>query len=189
MKLTLPETVRSASIVLRRRRSSDIPELLAAIEVSIEELSAFLRWAAAGVPPRTEFERAVAESERDFDAGTGFEYVVRDAATGEVLGEAGGEVSTDGVVELGYWVRSDRTGRGHATSAASALTSLVFDACGDVETVEIRMDKGNVRSRAIAIRLGYVHVGDERFDGDRLSGQTGEGHIYSMTRSQWESAR
>jgi hypothetical protein len=38
----------------------------------------------------------------------------------------------------------------------------------------------------VAIRLGFTHVSDERFDGERLRGQTGEGHIYSMTRSRWK---
>jgi len=189
MKLLLPDAVQSSSMVLRRRRPSDIPELLAAIEISTVDLSAFLGWAAAGVPSRPEFDHVVAARDADFEAGTAFEYVMRDAGTDEVLGEAGGELRTDGIVEIGYWVRSDRTGRGYATAAARELTSLAFNASADVDTVEIRMDKGNVRSRAVATRLGFAHVGDERFEGDRLSGQTGEGHIYAMTRSQWENAR
>ena len=118
-------------------------------------------------------------------AGTGFEYVVRESSSGQV-GEGGRDLRAGGAVEIGYWVRSDRTGRGYATTAARALTSLAFDVFPDIVTVEIRMDEGNVRSRAVAVRLGFTHVSDEKFAGDRLRGQTGEGHIYSMTRAQWE---
>jgi hypothetical protein len=35
--------------------------------------------------------------------------------------------------------------------------------------------------------LGFTHAGDEHFDGERLSGQTGEGDIYAMTRAEWIS--
>ncbi len=50
------------------------------------------------------------------------------------------------------------------------------------------MDKGNVRSRAVATRLDFIRVGDEEFDGERLSGQTGAGYIYAMTRARWARA-
>ena len=186
--VALPDVVQSDPVVLHRRRPSDVPELLAAIESSITELSAFLRWAAGEAPSRAGLERAVAAGDAAFAAGTGFEYVLRESSTGEVVGEAGGEVGKGEVVDIGYWVRSDRTGRGYATAAARAVTSVAFDVFPDVKSVEIRMDDGNVRSRSVAIRLGFTHVGDERFDGERLSGQTGVGHIYSVARSDWGDA-
>ncbi|HEY6175684.1 MAG TPA: hypothetical protein VIX73_14595 [Kofleriaceae bacterium] len=56
--------------------------------VSIKELSAFLRWAAAGVPSRSQFERAVAERDAERDVG---ELVVIGVATrrGAQLVDAG----------------------------------------------------------------------------------------------------
>lgn len=175
--------------MLTRRRVSDVPELLVAIEASITELRAFLQWAAAGVPSPADLEQRAVEGDADFEAATGFEYVLRERATDQVVGEAGGEVRSHDVVELGYWVRSDRTGRGYARAAALALTSAVFEALPKVERVELRMDNGNVASRTVAERLGFQHVGDERFAGERLPGQTGAGRVYAMDRARWARLR
>jgi ribosomal-protein-serine acetyltransferase len=111
---------------------------------------------------------------------------MREIPSGELVGEAGGESREDGaVVEIGYWVRTDRTGRGYATAAAAALTSMAFDASADVARIEIRMDQGNARSRRVAERLGFVLIGDERFDEARLAGQTGRGWIWAIDRAAW----
>lgn len=184
----LPEAIDAGAIQLRRRTLADVPDLLAAIESSIDELRSFLTWAGRGVPDRSVFERSVVARDLDFDARRGFEYVLRETSSGELVGEAGGGVGERRDVEIGYWVRSDRTGRGYASAAASALTTMVFDHLPDVERVEIRMDKGNHRSRAVAVGLDFVHVGDEVFDGERLRGQTGEGHIYETSRDRWRGA-
>jgi RimJ/RimL family protein N-acetyltransferase len=181
----LPDVVPAGEIVLRRRSLADVPELLEAIDASIAEVSAFHRWAAHGTPPRAELEETIRARVADFEAGTGFDYVLREASTGRVVGEIGGGLETERLMEIGYWVRSDSTGRGYATEAARAATTAVFEHLPHVESVEIRMDKGNPRSRAIAVRLGFEHTGDKIYDGERLSGQTGEGHIYAMARAEW----
>jgi RimJ/RimL family protein N-acetyltransferase len=183
--VTLPDVVVVGQFTLRRRRRYDVPDLVAAIECSITQLGAFLEWAAEGVPARPDLERAVDARDLAFDAGTGFEYVLRETATGEIAGEAGGDRRAPDVIELGCWIRSDRTGRGYATAALRVLTSLSFDAFTEVERVEIRMDAGNVRSRAVAVRLGFAPEGDEVFPGPRLTGQTGRGHVYAVTRAGW----
>jgi ribosomal-protein-serine acetyltransferase len=186
----LPDAWPADPVVLQRRRLSDVPDVLAAIGASITELGAFLRWAAAGVPSLVQFERTVAARDADFVAGTGFEYVLRECSTGQIVGGAGGDLSLNReAVEIGYWVRSDRTGRGYATAAATALTSLSFDVFADIGRVEVRMDDGNGASRLIATRLGFTRIGGETFEDPRLSGQTGEGHIYAMTRCEWASRR
>lgn len=181
----LPEVIAGDWLELRRRRLGDVPELLVAIDESIDQVSAFHRWAANGTPSRAELEAMIRERDADFEAGTGFEYVVREIETGRIAGEIGGGFDGDGLMEIGYWVRTDRTGRGYATEAARAVTTAVFDHLPAVESVEIRMDKGNPASRAVAVRLGFDHAGDKTYDGERLSGQTGEGHVYAMSRTRW----
>ena len=57
-------------------------------------------------------------------------------------------------MEIGYWVRSDHTGRGLATAAASALTSSALGLQG-VSRVEIHCDAANLGSAAIPDKLGY----------------------------------
>src|SRR4051812_3576604 len=118
MRRRPPETIDAGLIALHRRCVSDVPDLLSAIETSIVELSGFLSWAGAGAPSFEALEGAVAAIDADFDAGRGFEYVLREAATGDLVGEAGGEFRERGaVVEIGYWVATGRTGRGFASAA------------------------------------------------------------------------
>lgn len=46
-----------------------------------------------------------------FDADEDWGYFLLEPDAGELLGGAGLHPKTRGIVEIGYWVRSDRTGR------------------------------------------------------------------------------
>ena len=59
-----------------------------------------------------------------------------------------------GEVTIGYWLRTDRTGRGIVTACAGALTAAALALAG-VERVEIHCDEANGRSAAVPRRLGY----------------------------------
>jgi RimJ/RimL family protein N-acetyltransferase len=182
-----PESLRLDGISLHRRTERDLLDLAAAIEVSITELSAFFDWAGNGVPTLDALRAEILERDRAFEVGTGFEYVIRESSSGELVGQAGAGPREDdrAALEVGYWVRTDRVGRGYATQAAGALTTMAFGALPSLARVEIRMDKGNARSRRIPERLGFDLVGEERFDGPALAGQTGEGDIYAVGRAAW----
>ena len=78
-----------------------------------------------------------------------------------------------GALEIGYWMRSARTGRGLTTEAAGALTRVAFEVRG-VDRVEIRCDPGNVASAAIPPKLGFTHEATLR---RRLQGVNGEGDL------------
>ena len=185
-----PESLHLDGIELHRRGERHLSELASAIEVSIRELSAFFDWAGNGVPTLDALRAEIVERDRAFEAGTGFEYVIRESSSGELVGQAGAGLRDDdsAALEVGYWVRSDRVGRGHASQAAAALTTMAFDALPHITRVEIRMDKGNTRSRRIPERLGFELAGEERFDGPCLAGQTGEGYIYATRREAWSAS-
>ena len=95
---------------------------------------------------------AIAQWERGADRNFA---IVDDAATGEQLGGCGlhDRIGPDGR-EIGYWLVADATGRGIVTAAARALTELAL-AMDGVTRVEIHCDEANVRSAAVARRLGY----------------------------------
>ena len=183
----LPELVDDGRVQLRRRRLADIPELRAAIAASVPELQAFLPWAADGVPSVEALRAEVSAGDAAFEAGSAFEYLIRESSSGDLVGRAGAWLRDDdpAVLELGYWVRTDRTGRGSATRAARALANAAFDAMPTIARIEIRMDKANIRSRGVAERLGFTLIGEEAFDGPLLPGQTGQRWIWSMTRDDW----
>ena len=109
-------------LVLRRWRLADAAALLAAIERSLPELRRFMPWAMQG--PTLESVGAFLERAWEPTPPETFGFGLFDAG-GEVVGGFGlhGRQGP-GILEIGYWVRSDRTGRGYATAGARALTDV-----------------------------------------------------------------
>src|SRR5947208_16020453 len=95
-----------------------------------------------------------------FEKQSAFYYAI------EVDGEAVGQVSlilrSPGTGEIGYWVATDRTGRGFATRAVRAVTEAAF--VDGVEKLIIHCDEGNRRSASVARGAGFRHVGTEALD-------------------------
>ena len=57
--------------------------------------------------------------------------------------------------EIGYWLRASATGHGYTTEAVHLLTDYAFTQLAATR-VEIRCDERNVRSAAVAQRLGFM---------------------------------
>ncbi len=90
-----------------------------------------------------------------FDLGQDFVYGIFDADEAEVVGGTGLHTRAgDDALEIGYWIRDSRVGKGYATEVTAALTRVAFELC-EVERVEIRVDPANTASLAIPRRLGY----------------------------------
>jgi RimJ/RimL family protein N-acetyltransferase len=173
--------VPGAGLVLRRWRMSDVDAAVAAVERSLPELRRWMPWAME--PPTREslgafLERAGAEAGSDVEMGFGlFE------PDGELVGGFGLHARRGpGVLEIGYWVRTDRTGRGYATAAVRALTAAAFDAFPEVDRVEIRCDPANAASAAIPPKLGYRLAGEEPAP-IAAAGQTGRHLVWAVSRS------
>jgi ribosomal-protein-serine acetyltransferase len=137
----------------------DAPALRAAIDESLTDLRPWISWAAREPTSLRELAARLAEYEADFAAGARWRYAIVDAASCELLGGASlHPYPGPGALEVGYWVRSSRHGRGIARRAAAALTRHAFHAHG-VERVEIWCDPENHASAAVARALGFTHVG------------------------------
>lgn len=63
--------------------------------------------------------------------------------------------------ELGYWTVKEQRGRGYTAEAGRAVCDWAFSALG-VERLEWFAEAGNVASRAVALRLGFVMEGTRR---------------------------
>ena len=94
-----------------------------------------------------------------FDLGQDFVFGIFAADESEVLGGSGLHTRAgEGGLEIGYWVRADRTRRGIATSVAAALTRVGIELAG-ADRIEILVEAGNEPSATIARRLGFREEG------------------------------
>ena len=158
-----PERSETARLVLRRWRAADAPLLRAAIDASLHELQQWMAWARDEPAPVDALAQRLATFEAAWDAGHDFAFGIFPPGEGEAWGSAGihrrggDQASEPDHVEIGYWIRSDVTGRGYATETARALV----DAAAGLpwaSRVEIRCDPRNVRSAAVARRVGLAHA-------------------------------
>ncbi len=87
-----------------------------------------------------------------------YQFALIEKETGEAIGVAGLKREGDEAVELHYWIRSDRAGRGLVTEAGLALIGFAREDLG-VGLVTLWAGRDNLPSRRVAEKLGFVHVG------------------------------
>ena len=177
----LPDVLPAGDIELRRWSPAYLDELMTVIATSFSELQLWMPW--AQTMPTAEEELGVLRAgEAAFEANRDWQYMLFEGHSGELVGGAGlhNRIGTGGL-EIGYWVHSDRTGRGYATSAAHALVDAAFTYLADVERIEIHMDIANLASIAIPRKLGFQLLREE--DREILAkGHTGRGLVWVLDR-------
>jgi RimJ/RimL family protein N-acetyltransferase len=178
----LPDLLPAGPVELRRWRSWHLEPLMEAVAASLPELRRWMAWAQT-VPSEAGQLDVLRAGEAAFDAGAEWNFLLFTPGEGTVLGGAGlhprgGPES----IEVGYWVRSDHTGRGYATAVAGALAGAAFTHLDRVDRVEIRMDRANRASAAVPPKLGFRLVGHEARE-ILAPGHTGEGLIWALDRS------
>src|SRR5688500_3930161 len=121
----LPEILLVEALELRRCRMSHLAELMAAMQASQPVLTRWLPWADPLPTEEAELE-FLREHERAFDSDEVYAYFLFERDSGELVGGIGLHPKEEKTAEIGYWVRSDRSGRGYATAAAGAMTDAAF---------------------------------------------------------------
>ena len=152
----MPAPVSATELVVRRVLPADASLVQTAVIESIDHLRPWMPWV-AHEPLTLKRRIALLESwQPRWDAG---ERAYAMVAAGEVVGMCGLHPRIGpGGIEIGYWVRVGRTGRGYATEAARRLTADAF-ALPDVTHVEIHHDVTNLASGRVPAKLGYALVG------------------------------
>lgn len=177
----LPRVVVGEGLRLEVWEHRDVDEVVALVERSREELSAFLPWAMEPVTADDE-RRAQADSMQQWRAGlhVGWAITEGDAFVGMIgLHRRGGPDE----LEIGYWLGTDATGRGIMTRAAAMATEVAFT-YDVVQVVEITHDAANHRSGAVPRRLGYARVAAYTSTRSARS-ETGVKVRWQMQRARW----
>jgi RimJ/RimL family protein N-acetyltransferase len=180
--IDVPERIETERLILRVPRAGDGPAGYRAIEASRAELKRWLPWATDEFSESDEeaFCRRIAAA---FIARTTLAYFIT-LPDGEMIGCCGMD-DPDWELpqfEIGYWLRTDQTGKGYTTEVVHALTRLCFDQLNAVR-VAIRVDDLNERSWRVAERCGYMLEGTMRKDLRYPDGRLRNTRVYAKVRS------
>jgi ribosomal-protein-serine acetyltransferase len=107
---------------------------------------------------------------------------------GELAGGIGLDIDTlSNSGEIGYWLAKPYEGRGIVTRACERFFDMAFDELG-LHRLELQAASGNLRSRAVAGRLGMHEEGVAR-DGLRVAGGYLDSVQYAILEDEWRARR
>jgi RimJ/RimL family protein N-acetyltransferase len=146
------QTIAAGRLTLRPFTSADIPWVY---EVLLDPvLQRFMR-----IPAPYRLQDAASHVERAYiagwDDGRRAEFVAQDAATATRLGRVGLRLGEPGAAEIGYWVDPRARQRGVATAAVRAVCQWAVTTAG-IELIEWRCEAGNIASRRVAEKAGFL---------------------------------
>lgn len=162
MSAPIPERIDLDDVVLRTYTPDDVPALARSMAETYDQLHPWLSWATPEGITEDACRRFVEATVSQRAAGTDFNFgIFPNSSTDDgsrVLGACGlHDRIGPGVLEIGYWLHVDATGKGLMTRVAGALTDLALSR-PDIERVEIHCDETNLASAAVPRRLGYELV-------------------------------
>jgi RimJ/RimL family protein N-acetyltransferase len=152
-------TLANDSILLRPYRKDDALATYTAVKESSKELSVWMPWCHDGYALK-ESEDWIKMCGAAWKKGTAYEFVILEAATGEHIGGCGlNRINYgDKTSNLGYWIRSSRTGPGVAPAAVLLLAHFGFRDLG-LNRLEIIAAVENHRSQRVAEKSGAIREG------------------------------
>lgn len=157
-----PITLTTDRLLLRALDAGDVP----AVEAACQDPE-IARWIPVPVPyeRRNAEEFVLGENPAGWRDGTMYNFGVF-TKSGELVGSMGlvrlFELHTpEHQAELGFWTVKEQRRKGYTAEAGRAVIDWAFTALG-VERLEWAAEAGNVASRAVALRLGFVMEGTQR---------------------------
>ena len=177
--LDIPDSISTERLTLRVPRPGDGAVFAASMQASLAELSAWLPWATVA------YDAAAGElwARRvcgEFHTRRTLAFTIFERDGGAHVGGIGAHRVEwrDGMAEVGYWIRTDRVGRGYMAEALRGIVALLTDVPA-MRRVEVRCDVRNVRSAAVARRCGFAHDGTLRGDSLGVDGSPRDTHVFS----------
>ncbi|CAM5418962.1 GNAT family N-acetyltransferase OS=Streptomyces tendae OX=1932 GN=GUR47_33585 PE=4 SV=1 [Streptomyces tendae] len=152
---TLPT---SDGLVLRPWRTEDAPAVHAAFQDPV-----LRRWHVRAADSEEEVRGWITEWQRAWEAESGAQWAVTDAADGRLLGRVALRewVLGDGVAEVAYWTTAQARGRGVAARATRTLAHWALDEIG-FQRLELSHAVANEASCRVADKTGFALEGTKR---------------------------
>ncbi len=143
-------------LTLRTPTDADTVPLLDAILSSVDHLRPWLPWA------RHDYDTVDAKLWISGELGDVHRFIIFDDADRLVGSCALNTVdSVNRRANLGYWIRADQTGHGHATAATRLLARFGLEEAG-FQRLEVVMSVHNEASRRVAEGAGATYEGRAR---------------------------
>lgn len=184
MALSLEQRTTPA-LVLRPFRRRDVDSLVEAVMASLPDLIRWLPWAHQRYD-RADAAAFIRESIAAWREGRAFDFCIRQP--GDPRRHLGNvsvwPISRQGHTgEVGYWVRSDETGRGICTQAAARVLQIGFEELG-MHKITLRIAVGNAASDRIAEKLGFTQEGVLRQE-LRINGVWVDHSLWGLLRDEY----
>lgn len=154
-----PQTRRRGRVCIRPFEAEDVASLTGAVQASLVDLRPWLPWAHDDYDEE-DARDWVHSRQQAWTEGEEYSFAVVHADTGRFLGGVGINRidAPNRTGSLGYWVRTDATGQGVATTAARLAAGFGFDALR-LRRLEILVAVENEASRRVAEKVGAVQEG------------------------------
>lgn len=167
------------AILIRPITPADRLSLFNAVRESIDTLGRWMPWCHPDYAI-SETDEWIALCQGHWQSGSDREFGIFDAASGDLLGGVGlNQINrANHFGNLGYWVRSSRTGKGVAASAATMAARFGFGEL-DLARLEIVACLDNVASRRVAEKVGGQFEGIAR-SRLQLKGEARDAAVYSL---------
>jgi ribosomal-protein-serine acetyltransferase len=179
--IPLPMPILTPRLFLRPPQTGDGPAYHAAINASRDHLRRFLAWVDSSHLTQEDSENMVRLGQAKFQTRSDVLLPFFDRTTQQLYGSSGLHRMDWSVpsFEIGYWIHKDHEGQGLVTEAVNAVTRYAFNQL-QAKRVEIRCETDNVRSRAVAERLGFERDGILRQDRRKIhNGELTDTWVYS----------
>jgi ribosomal-protein-serine acetyltransferase len=158
---SLDPTARTTDrLLLRPFERRDSAALLEAVRASLPELAQWLPWAHLRYG-RSDAQSYIRESMRSWKEGKAYDLAIRGL---EDPRRHLGNISVWFISrsfktgEIGYWIRSDETGKGIGTEATRKALDIAFNEL-HLHRAILRIAIGNRASERVAEKLGFVREG------------------------------
>ncbi|MNK29038.1 Ribosomal-protein-serine acetyltransferase [compost metagenome] len=157
--LSFPEEFETERLIIRAPRYGDGALINEAICESVNELRPWLPFA-RNLPTPDESEAYVRKARLNFLERTDLVLHLFDRNTNEFIGSSGLHRFDWDIrnFEIGYWLRTSRTGQGLAVEAVHGVTDFAVTYL-EAKRLEIRCEANNQASGRVAERAGFTREG------------------------------